>query len=154
MSNPSRIAMLAQMRSDLLDETHAADVRGAALKAAGLPKQGPDVIAAQQAMDRALRSSVDTARLMLAQPPSDLADVLSLMLAATEATDAIQDYACGDTTDGAQILKLAELLDDAVSNVAVLLARDHQPRNDCDRRVAALLTRRLAPALAAVGGEA
>lgn len=154
MSNPSRIAMLAQIRSDLLDETHAADKRIAALKAAGSLKNGPDVTAAEQAMDRALRSSADVAHLMLAQSPTDLADVLSLMLAATEATDAIQDYACGDTTDTAQILKLAELLDDAVSNVAVLLARDHQPRNAYDSRVATLLTRRLAPAPVNAGGEA
>lgn len=154
MSNPSRIALLAQLRSDLMDDTHAADKRVAALKAAGSPKGSPDVIDTESAMDRACRNSTDAARLMLGQAPSDLTDVLSIMLAMTEVTDAIQDHAPPETPAGNRIVELAELLDLAASHVAVLLARDHQPRTAYDRHVARILTRRLAPAPVNAGGEA
>lgn len=144
MSNPSRIAMLALIRSDVVADITAADTvfnRG----------QNP---AAQAIVDRRCRESDALSCLILAQTPADLSDVVSIMLAMTEASDAVQDHACGETPNTGRVQELAQLIELAAGNVALFLSRTAPPSNAYDLSLLRSLSARLDVVAHNNGGEA
>lgn len=153
MSNPSRIAMLAQLHSDLMDDTHAADVHIGALKAAG-GARSVGVAYAETAMDQSCKDASEVTTLMLSQRPIDLQDVLSLMIAMASTADSIQDYASIETPDADRIVSLAERIELAAGNVAAFLHRTAETRNSSDFSVAQIFGKRFDPATVANRKEA
>jgi hypothetical protein len=144
MSNPSRIAMLAQIRSDVVADLTAADT---------VSDRGRNPFA-QAIVDRRCRESEALSCLILAQTPTDLSDVVAVMLAMSEVSDAVQDHACGDAPNTDRVQELAQLVELAAGNVALFLSRTTPAVNAYDQNLLRSLSARLDVVAHSNGGEA
>lgn len=148
MANPSHIAMLAQIRSDLFD--HAAHVGELV---AGLRREHGgrcwQSSGASQTEDELYEDAAAIVPLVLSQRPVDTHDVASMMHCVADAADTIHgltEPTGGKPVDGAEIARLAKLIERAADNIVALLALTAKPRNGLEQRRTAIVMQR--PALA------
>lgn len=130
MSNPTHIAMLAQIRSDLFDEVAQVSDAGCALRAAGDFRQHD----ASTAETRLHDDAAALAFVILGRHPTDMGDVLSLAHCIGDVTDEIKSLAEGGTTGLPRINEIADRLDLAANSIVAFLARSIEPRTDSERR--------------------
>lgn len=133
MANPSHIAMLAQIRSDLFDRICAVGEVTAELSRARDFRN----VDARQVEDQLHTDVHALARLMLSQRPTDLHDAASITHAIADAADDLQTLAEpeeGKPVNTVQIARLAMLVERAADNVVALLATSAPPRNDVEKR--------------------
>lgn len=130
MSNPSHIAMLAQIRSDLFDEVAQVSDTWCALRDAGDFRHHD----ASTVEGRLHDDAAALAFLILSQRPSDMGDVLSLAHCIGDATDEIKSLAEGDAAGLPRINEIADRLDLAANNIVAFLAGSIEPRTDSERR--------------------
>lgn len=143
MSNPSHIAMLAQIRSDLFDRICTVGEATAELERTRDFRN----VDARQFEDQLHTDAQALARLMLSQRPTDLHDAASIMHAIADAADDLQTLAEpgeGKPVDTAQIARLALLVERAADNVVALLATSAAPRNDTEKRRVRIITQKAA----------
>ncbi len=156
MSNPSRIAMLAQIRSDLFDNiAHVSEV------AAGLRVEHGDrcwqAAGASQAEDELHEDAIAIVPLILSQRPVDTHDVASIMHCVADAADTIHELAeptGGKPIKADEIIRLALLIERAANNIIALLVATAEPRNGVEQRRTAIIMQRPELAPASQSGEA
>lgn len=148
MSNLSRIAMLAKIRSDLMDDMTVIEHREAELTVAG----NSGASDARDALQHLSASAIALEPIILAQEPVDDRDIITLMLCIAAATDE-QCHANETPGDAARVGELAGLIELAAIRVAVGLAQSAPPSNAYDARTVETFAARLGRMTASTGGE-
>lgn len=130
MSNPSRIATLAQLRSDMFDDLHLIAEKGAEFRRTGDLRHHD----ADKLEGRIHDNAAALAHVMLAEQPADAHDIASLMHCIADAADDLRDMAGSKSANMEETIRLATLIETAADNVVALLAQSIEPRNDSERR--------------------
>lgn len=130
MAKPSRIAKLAQLRSDMFDDLHMVAEKGADFRRTGDLRSHD----ADKLEGRLHDNAAALAHVMLAEQPVDAHDIASLMHCIADAADDLRDMAGSKSVNMEESLRLATLIETAADNVVALLAQSIEPRNNSERR--------------------
>ncbi|WP_156361417.1 hypothetical protein [Sphingomonas sp. Leaf67] len=130
MANLSRIATLAQLRSDMFDDLHMVAEKGADFRRTGDLRSHD----ADKLEGRIHDNAAALAHVMLAEQPADAHDIASLMHCIADAADDLRDMTGSKSANMVEAARLASLIETAADNVVAFLAKSIEPRNDSERR--------------------
>ncbi len=140
MSNPSHIAMLAQIRSDLFDDLNHVSNRASELRSAGDFRHYD----ATKQEGRIGDTAAAVAHVMMTARPTDTHDIVSLMHCVSDVADDLHTLAEASTPDMQELARLAVLIETTANNVVAFLALSIEPRTDSERRRTDIVVRNAA----------